>query len=679
MTTSAPVTRLLANLENVKPSGGGHTARCPGHDDRLNSLKVDTGKDGQALVYCHAGCDPERVVAALGLTMIDLYPPRTENASQNGHGRRIAATYNYADANGSLLYQAVRFEPKGFAQRRPGGTGGWVWNLDGVRRVLYRLPELLAGDPANWVLVPEGEKDVDRLIEEGFVATTNAGGAGKWRSEYSEALRGRRVCILPDNDEVGEKHADIVARALHELAAEVQVLRLPDLPPKGDVSDWLDAGGTSDNLARLIVEAPPFLSAAASSSRAAECKMRFHSASEIAVITSAEPVFVAEPWAAEGALLEIDGKIKSAGKTTFCTYMCRSILDGRDFMGRPTRRSPIVYLSEQSPATFREALRRADLLDRDDFRVLFWHDAIGTPWPAVIQAARTEASRIGARVLAVDTLGQFAGVKGDAENNAGAALEAVAPLQEAAAVDGLAVIILRHERKGGGDVGDSGRGSSAFAGAVDVVLRVRRSEGGARPGIRVLDALSRFDQTPDTLVIELTDAGYVALGDTGAVAAEEARVAVLAAAPQTEEEALREAELVLAADVKRTVGQAAIREHLEAGRLCRAGEGKRGDPFRYWRPGDGETASAASREEAAAESNSAPDPDGEKVSAATQRVPAESNGYHTEAEGFLSAAPKEGVPADSFRRSDDNSEAEWDTWPEEPLGTAAVECKEVLL
>ena len=186
---------------------------------------------------------------------------------------------------------------------------------------------------------------------------------------------------------------------------------------------------------------------------AAESTLRFHSASEIAATTTDEPVFVAEPWAAEGALSEIDGKIKAAGKTTFCTSMCRTILDGSLFMGRPTRRSPSSISPSSRRPTFREALRRADLLDRDDFRVLFWHDTIGTTWPAIIFAARIEATRIGARALVVDTLGQFAGIKGDAENNAGAALEAVGPLQEAAATDGLAVMILRHERKGGGDVG----------------------------------------------------------------------------------------------------------------------------------------------------------------------------------------------------------------------------------
>lgn len=162
----------------------------------------------------------------------------------------------------------------------------------------------------------------------------------------------------------------------------------------------------------------------------------FRSAPEIAAATTAEPEFVAEPWLACGALSELDGKIKSAGKTTFATFMCRAILEGAAFLGKPTRRSPVVYLSEQSPATFREALRRADLLSRDDFRALFWHDTIGARWPDIARAAREECRRVGARVLVVDTLPQFAGVRGDAENDAGAALEAMAPLQEAAAIDG---------------------------------------------------------------------------------------------------------------------------------------------------------------------------------------------------------------------------------------------------
>ena len=145
---TAPVARLLDVLQNVRPSGGGWTARCPAHEDRRNSLKVDAGNAGEALIHCHAGCTPDAILTALGWTFSDLYPPRAETTAQNGHGakRRIAATYDYRDETGALLFQAVRYDPKGFAQRRPDGNGDWIWNLQGVRPVPYGLPDVLAAE-----------------------------------------------------------------------------------------------------------------------------------------------------------------------------------------------------------------------------------------------------------------------------------------------------------------------------------------------------------------------------------------------------------------------------------------------------------------------------------------------------------------------------------------------------
>ena len=117
-----------------------------------------------------------------------------------------------------------------------------------VRAVPYRLPQLLEADPDEVVVICEGEKDCDRLASLGMVATTNAGGAGKWRPELSEFLRGRRVVVILDNDAAGESHGQLVARSLFGIARSVALLRLPGLPPKGDVSDWLDAGGTVEQL-----------------------------------------------------------------------------------------------------------------------------------------------------------------------------------------------------------------------------------------------------------------------------------------------------------------------------------------------------------------------------------------------------------------------------------------------
>lgn len=260
-----PLSNVLDKLDNVKRTGSGYSARCPAHDDRKNSLSIHLADNGSVLLYCHAQCPSEHVLDVLGLHMSDLFPRvgARSNASSGSAKRetgtsrgRIDATYDYRDEHGELLFQAIRYDPKGFSQRRPNERGGWISNLDGVRRVLYRLPELREADPARWVLVVEGEKDCDRLAELKFVATTSPQGAGKWREEYSEALRGRRVAILPDNDDAGAQHAEGVAQSLSGIAAKVCVVRLPDLPVKGDVSDWLDAGGTAEALKAHIKDAP---------------------------------------------------------------------------------------------------------------------------------------------------------------------------------------------------------------------------------------------------------------------------------------------------------------------------------------------------------------------------------------------------------------------------------------
>jgi putative DNA primase/helicase len=130
--------------------------------------------------------------------------------------------------------------------------GKWIYNLRGIEPVLYRYPELIGADPHHTCCLVEGEKDADRLASMGQVATTNPMGAGKWHDRYAEAFRGRIVAILPDNDQVGREHAATIARSLQGIAAGTRVVELPDLPEKGDVSDWLDAGHGVDELAALV-------------------------------------------------------------------------------------------------------------------------------------------------------------------------------------------------------------------------------------------------------------------------------------------------------------------------------------------------------------------------------------------------------------------------------------------
>jgi hypothetical protein len=241
----------------------------------------------------------------------------------------------------------------------------------------------------------------------------------------------------------------------------------------------------------------------------------------------------------------------------------------------------VVWLTEEREPSFFETLKRANLTDRTDVIVLHWHDVKQISWSTLIRDVTTHALSVGAGVLIVDTVSQFAGLHGDAENNSGDALAAIAPLQEAAS-RGLAVIASRHERKGGGDVGESGRGSSAFSGAVDIVVAIRRGEGQSKPTVRVLHTLSRFTETPDTLVIELTPAGYTALGTQGTVAVLEAENILRDRLPVTEAEALTLDELRAGLQLTRSVAQEALRKLADVG-VQRVGLGKRGSPYRYFK------------------------------------------------------------------------------------------------
>lgn len=176
----------------------------------------------------------------------------TGNGVINGTQSKITATYDYVDENEELLFQVVRYEPKDFRQRRPDGKGGYIWGLKDVRRVLYNLPAVKECIENGWLLVlTEGEKDCETLRELGIAATTAPMGANKWRKEHTDQLAGAKLMILPDNDEQGKEHANHVANQLSEVCKELKIIELPDLPDKGDVTDWVQAGGTRQHLLDL--------------------------------------------------------------------------------------------------------------------------------------------------------------------------------------------------------------------------------------------------------------------------------------------------------------------------------------------------------------------------------------------------------------------------------------------
>lgn len=299
-------------------------------------------------------------------------------------------------------------------------------------------------------------------------------------------------------------------------------------------------------------------------------------AAEVTRTTPAEVAWIARPWVAKGAITLVDGKPKSAGKSTWLAHMVKSVLSGTEFLDEPTARTPVVLLTEERPVTLRRMLDRVGLAGATDLHVVFFNEVPPGPWRDLVKWAADRCREVGARLLIIDTLHQFAGIP---ENSSRKALEAIRPLQ-AAAEQGLAVVAVRHERKSGGAVGDSGRGSSATTGAADIVVALQRPANYTGPG-RIIHTLSRYEETPSTMTIELGAEGYIVREefDVGVQAVERA---LLLAVPDTEADAKTADELMAETGLKKTAVREALARMVKEGKLMQTGTGRKNAPYRYW-------------------------------------------------------------------------------------------------
>ena len=392
---------------------------------------------------------------------------------------RIVSTYDYSDESGDLLFQVVRYEPKAFKQRRPDGRGDWVWNLNGVGRVPYRLPDLIeAIGNERPVLIVEGEKDVEALRAIGITATCNAGGASKWRDEYAAHFAGADVVVIPDNDEPGRKHAECVVTSLHKTAAHVRLLELPDLPPSGDVSDWLAAGGTPEALWKLIEATPtwerpplpqtePWCEGIINARDL--CTMKFDPLKFIVpdLIPEGLTILAGRPKIGKSWLLLLLSTAVATGTVALGQVEGSALPPGdvlylalEDGKRRLQRRMTKLLgaLPEKWPLRLhiKTEWRRFDRGGLDDIRA--WCKSVGDP-----------------RLIAVDTL-----AKVRAPGNAKASPyqndhDALAGLQKLAGELGIGVIVSHHDRKmDADDVFDTVSGTLGLTGAVDTILVLTR-------------------------------------------------------------------------------------------------------------------------------------------------------------------------------------------------------------
>jgi hypothetical protein len=262
----------------------------------------------------------------------------------NGAQPAPSETYDYTDENGELLYQIIRRHPKGFSARRPDGSGGWINDLEGVRRVAYRLPEILV---RRNVFITEGEKDANTLHDKlRLPATTNVFGAGKWGDEYNHFFAKKMVYLIPDSDEAGEMHMRSVAVSLFGTARVIKILHLPF---GKDAAEWFALGGTREQLVKLAKASPVVTDEQIRDWRkpaAGTNGLQFKPLGELMRQPTEK-----RRWVVDGLLLIAGTSLAAAkpkvGKSTFVRGAAFAVSRGEDFLGRKTKQGTVLYLAPQ--------------------------------------------------------------------------------------------------------------------------------------------------------------------------------------------------------------------------------------------------------------------------------------------------------------------------------------------
>jgi len=453
-------------------------ARCPAHDDSTASLSISQGDDGRTLVYCLAGCKTPAICAAVRLKLSDLFLDKeAPKATANGHTGKFVCAYDYHDAGGKVVYQVMRFDhPKTFSQRRadPARPGKWIEGpgcMDGVARVLYRLPKILnakvGGKP---VIIAEGEKDVDRIAQQGFTATCNPMGAGKWRKEYSETLCGCDCVIVADKDTPGRAHAQEVAASLYGAAKSVRVIELPDLDgkPVKDAHDYFSAGGDAAGIVALVDATPEWTPPAAP--KADQTPVASESLAKVeppapkleiplpeidnAAALCADDSITLPPEIIRGVLHQglkaVLGSNAKARKTWILLDAAISVATGTEFWKWHTVKGPVLYINFEIPRAFiRARIKRLcevkGLGDVGNLDVWTLRGHAAPFW----QLFPTLLDKIKAgnySLIIVDPI--YKGLGGRNENDAGDIGELCNELEHLAVQTGAAVLYAAHFSKG---------------------------------------------------------------------------------------------------------------------------------------------------------------------------------------------------------------------------------------
>ncbi len=347
----------------ARKSGHGYSLRCPSHDDSNPSLSINEGDDGKILVKCFAGCVPENICASLGIAITDLFPVKLGKEAETAK-RRIE--YPYRDEQGKALFSKIRIEPgfngklKSFYWERFNEKGEIVRNLEGCRKILYRLPEVLqATHEGNTVFLVEGEKDADKLAQYGLVATTTPESL-KWPDDFTAVLRNCDVAVLYDMDKTGIERKNLLCKTLYGKVKRLRVIDLPGIEYQEshgkDVSDWLAEGNTTDSLLKLLAATTDY------SPSTPKAKIRAVTLEEFLQMKLPKREMILAPFLPSQGLCLLYAK-RGVGKTHVALGIAYAVATGGSFLKwNAPRPRKVLYIDGEMPAgAMQERLQRISL------------------------------------------------------------------------------------------------------------------------------------------------------------------------------------------------------------------------------------------------------------------------------------------------------------------------------
>lgn len=458
---------VLSLLKNVRQTSNGYTSRCPSHDDYKNSLAVAEGENGKTLFNCFAGCSYQDIIAALNI-------PANSNGRESQ--KQIEAIYDYTDESGEVLYQNVRFEGKDFRARRFDKNNREVWNLDGVRRVPYRLAELV-NLPAHYDFVmAEGEKDADTLTAHNLISTNHK----NWKAEFNYLLKSKKVVIFQDHDRAGVEFAEKAARMIFRDAEAIRIVDCfvdEPLPHKHgkDVSDYLEAH-RFEELLKLILNTPNWKPLGDSDI----CRTSDEIGLKVVCISDvvAEEIeWLWKPFIPIGEFTIVEG-IEGLGKSWIGCALACAVADGKKLPfgdSKPIEPSNVLMLSAEDSLSHTVKPRLVSMRANTD-RIFALDEVFALDNPKDLIRFEAVIAEYEPKLVIIDPLFSYTGGKNlnQESDSRPLARKLIAIAQKF----NCAVIGVRHigKAKGNGDARAAGLGSVAWRASARSVLLVGQDE-----------------------------------------------------------------------------------------------------------------------------------------------------------------------------------------------------------